>query len=295
MMDFGHVLTAMVTPFDAKGNVDLEKVERLVEFLLANGTEGLVVAGTTGESPTLREEEKLALFEKVVTVVNKRVPVIAGTGSNNTYVSAQLTKKATALGVDGIMAVTPYYNKPSQEGMYAHFAAIAEATHLPVMLYNIPSRSVVNLSAETIVKLSYIPNITSLKEANGDLDHMVSVIEQTPDTFHLYSGDDSLTLPALSIGAKGVVSVASHIIGPEMQQMMMAFRGGDVEHAANLHRKLLPIMKGLFTAPNPTCVKAALQIKGFDTGGVRLPLVPPTSEQRQHLQFLIEQIGRAHV
>ncbi|MDY7222947.1 4-hydroxy-tetrahydrodipicolinate synthase [Halalkalibacterium halodurans] len=290
MMDFGHVLTAMVTPFDAKGNVDLEKVERLVEFLLANGTEGLVVAGTTGESPTLREEEKLALFEKVVTVVNKRVPVIAGTGSNNTYVSAQLTKKATALGVDGIMAVTPYYNKPSQEGMYAHFAAIAEATHLPVMLYNIPSRSVVNLSAETIVKLSYIPNITSLKEANGDLDHMVSVIEQTPDTFHLYSGDDSLTLPALSIGAKGVVSVASHIIGPEMQQMMMAFRGGDVEHAANLHRKLLPIMKGLFTAPNPTCVKAALQIKGFDTGGVRLPLVPPTSEQRQHLQFLIEQL-----
>ncbi|BAB06118.1 dihydrodipicolinate synthase [Halalkalibacterium halodurans C-125] len=289
-MDFGHVLTAMVTPFDAKGNVDLEKVERLVEFLLANGTEGLVVAGTTGESPTLREEEKLALFEKVVTVVNKRVPVIAGTGSNNTYVSAQLTKKATALGVDGIMAVTPYYNKPSQEGMYAHFAAIAEATHLPVMLYNIPSRSVVNLSAETIVKLSYIPNITSLKEANGDLDHMVSVIEQTPDTFHLYSGDDSLTLPALSIGAKGVVSVASHIIGPEMQQMMMAFRGGDVEHAANLHRKLLPIMKGLFTAPNPTCVKAALQIKGFDTGGVRLPLVPPTSEQRQHLQFLIEQL-----
>ncbi|MED3646224.1 4-hydroxy-tetrahydrodipicolinate synthase [Halalkalibacterium halodurans] len=290
MMDFGHVLTAMVTPFDAKGNVDLEKVERLVEFLLANGTEGLVVAGTTGESPTLREEEKLALFEKVVTVVNKRVPVIAGAGSNNTYVSAQLTKKATALGVDGIMAVTPYYNKPSQEGMYAHFAAIAEATHLPVMLYNIPSRSVVNLSAETIVKLSYIPNITSLKEANGDLDHMVSVIEQTPDTFHLYSGDDSLTLPALSIGAKGVVSVASHIIGPEMQQMMMAFRGGDVEHAANLHRKLLPIMKGLFTAPNPTCVKAALQIKGLDTGGVRLPLVPPTSEQRQHLQFLIEQL-----
>ena len=140
------------------------------------------------------------------------------------------------------------------------------------------------------MKLSYIPNFTSLKEANGDLDHMVSVIEQTPDTFHLYSGDDSLTLPALSIGAKGVVSVASHIIGPEMQQMMMAFRGGDVEHAANLHRKLLPIMKGLFTAPNPTCVKAALQIKGFDTGGVRLPLVPPTSEQRQHLQFLIEQL-----
>ncbi|WP_017727369.1 4-hydroxy-tetrahydrodipicolinate synthase [Halalkalibacterium ligniniphilum] len=289
-MDFGHVITAMVTPFDGKGNIDLKKAERLVEYLLENGSDALVVAGTTGESPTLTVEEKIALFSTVISIVNKRVPVIAGTGTNNTYASVEMTKKATELGADGIMAVTPYYNKPSQAGMIAHFKAIAEATHLPVMLYNIPGRSIVNMSVETILELANVPNIVSLKEANGDLEHMAAVIEGTNESFSVYSGDDSLALPVLAIGGRGVVSVASHVIGKELQEMVQAFHNGNTLQAAAAHRRLLPIMKGLFTAPNPTCVKAALQIKGLDVGGVRLPLVPLHSEERLLLQKTIENI-----
>ncbi|WP_026674229.1 4-hydroxy-tetrahydrodipicolinate synthase [Alkalihalobacterium bogoriense] len=285
-MNFGQVLTAMVTPFDHKGNIDFKKTEKLVEYLLSNGSDGVVIAGTTGESPTLSTEEKLALFQFVVDKVSGRVPVIAGTGNNNTYASVELTKKASDIGVDGIMAVTPYYNKPSQQGMIEHFTAIANASTLPVMLYNIPGRSVVNMSAETIITLSKVPNIVSVKEASGDLEQMATIIENTGSQFSLYSGDDSMTLPALAIGATGVVSVASHVIGAEMQQMIDAFLKGNIEKSAALHRKLLPLMKGLFTAPNPTCVKAALQLKGIDVGTVRLPLIPLSAKERTQLMEL---------
>lgn len=285
-MNFGQVLTAMVTPFDHKGNIDFKKTEKLVEYLLSNGSDGVVIAGTTGESPTLSTEEKLALFQFVVDKVNGRVPVIAGAGNNNTYASVELSKKATDIGVDGIMAVTPYYNKPSQQGMVEHFTAIANATTLPVMLYNIPGRSVVNMSAETIITLSKVPNIVSVKEASGDLEQMATIIENTGSQFSLYSGDDTMTLPALAIGATGVVSVASHVIGAEMQQMIHAFLKGKIEESAALHRKLLPLMKGLFTAPNPTCVKAALQLKGLDVGSVRLPLIPLSAKERTQLMEL---------
>jgi 4-hydroxy-tetrahydrodipicolinate synthase len=283
MSHFGRVSTAMVTPFDNKGHIDFAKTTKLVNYLIENGTDSLVVAGTTGESPTLSKEEKLALFQHVVKVVNKRVPVIAGTGSNNTYSSIELTKKAEQIGVDGIMLVAPYYNKPNQEGLYQHFKAVAESTTLPVMLYNIPGRAVVNILPETIIRLSKIPNIVAVKEASGDLNAMTTIIANTDEDFALYSGDDGLTLPVLAIGGAGIVSVASHIIGNEMQQMIKAFLDGDHRSAAKLHQELLPIMKALFAAPSPAPVKTALQLKGLDVGTVRLPLVGLNEQERSAL------------
>ncbi|WP_408005932.1 4-hydroxy-tetrahydrodipicolinate synthase [Rossellomorea vietnamensis] len=290
-MNFGRVSTAMVTPFDRKGNIDFTKTTQLIHYLIENGSDSLVVAGTTGESPTLTKEEKVALFRHVVKVVNGRIPVIAGTGSNNTHASIELTKKAEEAGVDAVMLVAPYYNKPSQEGMYQHFKVIAESTSLPVMLYNIPGRSSVNVSPETIIRLSKIENIVAVKEASGDLDSMTDIISHTTDDFMLYSGDDGLTLPVLSIGGAGIVSVASHVIGNEMQEMVSSFLGGNITQAAQLHQKLLPIMKGLFTSPNPTPVKTALQMKGMDVGSVRLPLIPLTEVERAKLSHLLEALS----
>ncbi|WP_461180983.1 4-hydroxy-tetrahydrodipicolinate synthase [Virgibacillus kimchii] len=287
-MNFGSVLTAMVTPFDRNGELDLSAAENLVNHLIANGSDGIVVGGTTGESPTLTHEEKLQLFNFVVKAVNKRVPVIAGTGSNNTKESAELTREAEVCGVDGVMLVTPYYNKPSQEGMYQHFKTIADNTSLPVMLYNIPGRSVVNLEPETIIRLSEIDNIVSVKEASGDLDAAAEIISKTSDDFTVYSGDDSGTLPIMSIGGTGIVSVASHVIGNEMKEMTTAFQRGDVVHAAALHRQLLPMMKVLFSAPNPTAVKEALNRIGVSVGGVRLPLIPLNDEERSALYNVME-------
>lgn len=291
MVQFGNVVTAMVTPFDRKGNLDLAKTTELVNYLLDNGTDALVVAGTTGESPTLTTEEKVALFRHVVSVVNGRVPVIAGTGTNNTRASIELTKRAEEAGVDAVMLVSPYYNKPNQEGLYQHFKAIAESTSLPVMLYNVPGRTAVSLAPETVIRLAEIPNIVAVKEASGNLDAMAEIIERTPDDFLLYSGDDSLTLPVLAIGGAGVVSVASHIIGDEMQRMIRAFQAGDHQQAAALHCRWLPLMKGLFAAPSPVPVKTALQLCGLDVGAVRLPLVPLTEQERNELQRLLSALS----
>ncbi|MBM7586888.1 4-hydroxy-tetrahydrodipicolinate synthase [Bacillus pakistanensis] len=287
-MRFGRVSTAMVTPFDHKGNIDFQKTTQLVEYLINNGTDSLVVAGTTGESPTLSSEEKLALFRHVVKAVDKRIPVIAGTGSNNTYATIELTKKAEQAGVDAIMVVAPYYNKPSQRGMYEHFKTVAAATSLPVMLYNVPGRTAVTISAETIIELSKIDNIVAVKEASGDLDAITEIISNTGDDFLLYSGDDALTLPVLSVGGVGIVSVASHVVGNEMQDMVSAFLEGELAKAAKLHQRLLPLMKGLFTAPSPTPVKTALQLKGLDVGSVRLPLIPLTEEERMNISSLLK-------
>ncbi|WP_142826748.1 4-hydroxy-tetrahydrodipicolinate synthase [Planococcus soli] len=283
-MNFGQVITAMVTPFDQHGEIDFPATQKLIEHLIANGSDGLVVAGTTGESPTLSTDEKAELFQFTVNTVAGRIPVIAGTGSNNTRASISLTRQAEEAGVDGIMLVTPYYNKPSQEGMFQHFEAIAQSTTLPVMLYNIPGRSVVNLSPETIIRLSKIDNIVSVKEASGDLDAAAEIIEKTPASFSVYSGDDSLTLPMLSIGGTGIVSVSAHIIGNDMQDMVTSFKTGDVKKAAAIHRRLLPTMKALFAAPNPTPVKAALNLTGIRVGGVRLPMIPLTEEETSALR-----------
>lgn len=288
MVQFGRVSTAMVTPFDHKGHIDFNKTTQLVNHLIDNGTDSLVVAGTTGESPTLSKEEKIALFRHVVKVVDKRVPVIAGTGSNNTYATIELTKKAEEIGVDAIMIVAPYYNKPNQEGLYQHFKAAAEATSLPVMVYNIPGRSVVNILPETIIRLAEITNIVAVKEASGDLNAMTQIIANTPDDFLLYSGDDGLTLPVLAIGGTGIVSVASHVIGNEMQAMVDAFFSGRNADAAKLHQRLLPIMQGLFAAPSPAPVKTALQLKGLDVGSVRLPMVPLTEQERTAVAKLFQ-------
>ncbi|WP_377520957.1 4-hydroxy-tetrahydrodipicolinate synthase [Priestia megaterium] len=283
MIDFGKVATAMVTPFDHKGNIDFEKTTQLINYLISNGSDALVIAGTTGESPTLSTEEKLALFRHSVKVVDGRVPVVAGTGSNNTYASIELTKKAEEIGVDAIMIVAPYYNKPNQEGLYKHFKTIAESTELPVMLYNIPGRSVINMSVDTIVRLAELPNVVALKDASGDLDAMTAIIAQTSDDFALYSGDDGLTLPVLAIGGTGIISVASHIMGNEMQEMVKLYESGNPKEAAKIHQRIVPVMKSLFAAPSPTPVKTALQLKGLDVGSVRLPLVPLTEEERQTL------------
>lgn len=288
MVQFGQIATAMVTPFDNKGNIDFAKTTQLVNYLIENGTDSLVVAGTTGESPTLTTEEKLALFRHVVEVVDGRVPVIAGTGSNNTRASIELTKKAEEIGVDAVMIVAPYYNKPNQEGIYQHYKAIAESTSLPVMVYNIPGRAVVNISVETIVRLSQIPNVVAVKDASGNLDAMTEIIAKTRDDFMLYSGDDGLTLPVLAIGGSGVVSVASHIIGNEMKEMIEAFMRGDNREAAAMHQRLLPMMKALFAAPSPVPVKTALQLKGLDVGSVRLPLVPLTEQERLQLMHVLQ-------
>jgi 4-hydroxy-tetrahydrodipicolinate synthase len=283
MVRFGRIATAMVTPFDRKGHIDFSKTTQLVNYLIANGSESLVVCGTTGESPTLSKEEKLALIDHVIKVVNKRVPVIAGTGSYNTYESIELTKRAENLGADAIMLVAPYYNKPNQEGLYQHFKTIAEETLLPILLYNIPGRSVVNIEPETIIALSQIKNIVAVKEASGNLNKMTKIIANTPDHFELYTGDDGNTLPVLSIGGVGVISVAAHVIGNEMQEMVTKFLDGQIIEAAKLHQKLLPIMVELFKAPNPVPVKTALQMKGLDVGTVRLPLVPLTENERLEL------------
>ncbi|MGX1264589.1 4-hydroxy-tetrahydrodipicolinate synthase [Rossellomorea marisflavi] len=286
-MNFGRVSTAMVTPFDRKGNIDFNKTTQLINYLIEHGTDSLVVAGTTGESPTLTKEEKLALFRHAVKIADGRIPVIAGTGSNNTKESIDLSKKAEAIGVDAIMLVAPYYSKPSQEGMFLHFKEVADAVTLPVMLYNVPGRSAVSISPDTIIRLSEVPNIMSVKEASGDLGAMTKIIASTADDFLVYCGDDGLTLPALSIGADGIVSVASHIIGKEMQQMTEAHLSGDTSRAAKLHQELLPLMEGLFATPSPGPVKTALQLKGLDVGSVRLPLIPLTEEERKSLSKLL--------
>lgn len=284
MINFGQVVTAMVTPFNEHGDIDFEATRNLIEHLLANGTDSLVVSGTTGESPTLTTAEKVDLFKFVVQVVNGRVPIIAGTGSNNTRESVELTRLAEDVGVDGVMLVAPYYNKPCQEGMFQHFQTIAVATSLPVMLYNVPGRTTVNIAVDTVVRLAAIPNIVAIKEASGNLEAMAEIIEQTPAGFSLYSGDDGLTIPVLAIGGVGVVSVASHIIGNEMQTMIQNFKMGNVKEAASEHRSLLPVMNALFAAPNPSPLKAALNLKGIQVGGVRLPMIPLNDEQLHALQ-----------
>lgn len=288
MATFGRLLTAMVTPFDGNLQVDRKKTEELVEHLISTGTTALVVAGTTGESPTLTSEEKLALYRHVVEIVDGRIPVIAGTGSNNTAASIEMTQKAQDTGVDGIMLVVPYYNKPSQEGMYQHFKAVASSTHLPVMLYNIPGRSVVNMKVETVVRLAQdVQNIVAIKEANSDLTQMSEIIDQTSSDFVLYTGDDKMTLPCLSVGGTGVISVASHVIGKEMTEMIDLFLSGQIDKASSLHRKLLPIFEGLFITSNPSPTKAALAMNGLNVGGVRLPLVPCNENEKEFIQGLL--------
>lgn len=286
-MDFGQLITAMVTPFNTDHEIDYNQTEVLLEHLISNGTDAVIVAGTTGESPTLSTEEKISLFQFVVKYVNGRIPVLAGTGSYDTQASIDLTIEAEKAGVDGIMLVGPYYNRPSQEGLYEHFKTIAEATSLPIMVYNIPGRTSSNIDVDTIVKLSQIENIVSVKEASADLDAMSEIIERTGDDFTLYSGDDSLTLPVLAIGGNGVVSVSAHLVGNEMKQMIEAYEAGQTKEASALHRQLMKTFRAVFSSPSPTPLKALLNLRGIQVGSVRLPLVPVSEEEARQLDHEI--------
>lgn len=288
-MNVGTLLTAMVTPFTNDDTIDADAFERLIEHVIEQGTDAIVVAGTTGESPTLTTSEKELLFTLAVDIVQQRIPVIAGTGTYDTKQSVSLTRRATDIGVDGIMAVTPYYNRPSQQGLYAHFEAMSEATDLPIMIYHIPGRTSVHLDVETIIRLSMIKNIRSLKDAAGNLGETTNILRKTDPHFAVYSGDDAMTLPFLSIGGHGVVSVAAHAIGSEMKQMIHAFLKGDVQQAARLHTELTPLMEGLFTTTSPTLMKEMLNQVNIPVGAVRLPLVEATTDEKQAIGHLIDQ------
>lgn len=291
MEGFGRVLTAMVTPFDKNLNVDYDKAAALAERLVKSGSDGLVVAGTTGESPTLSKEEKLQLFKVVVNAVGGKASVIAGTGSYSTRDSIELTREAEKKGVDGLMLVAPYYNKPPQEGLYEHFKSIAENTMLPIIVYNVPGRTSVNILPDTVRRLAQVKNIVAIKEASGDLNQVSEIRMLTPGDFLIYSGDDSMTLPILSIGGTGVISVASHVAGQGIKAMMDAYFSGNVRRASELHLKLFPIFKGLFLTTNPIPVKAALRLAGFDAGSVRQPLVDLSQNGIDRLKELMENAG----
>ncbi|NLW56330.1 MAG: 4-hydroxy-tetrahydrodipicolinate synthase [Firmicutes bacterium] len=291
MIEFGKVLTAMVTPFDQQGEVDYQAAKNLAIRLVENGSDGLVISGTTGESPTLSTEEKLTLFSTVVEAVGGRATVIAGTGSYDTKESVELTKEAERTGVDGILLVSPYYNRPPQEGLYRHFKTVAEATSLPVMIYNIPGRTGVNITPATMSRLAEIKNIVALKESAGDLAQAAEMVRVLPKEFMIYSGDDVLTLPMLSVGAVGVVSVAAHLVGRRLKTMIDHFYQGEVLKAAKIHQELLPLFKVLFINTNPIMVKAALNLLGLEVGTPRLPLVEPGQEELEQLKEVLRQVG----
>jgi 4-hydroxy-tetrahydrodipicolinate synthase len=291
MVEFGNILTAMVTPFNEEGEVDYQAAKNLAVKLVENGSDGLVIAGTTGEAPTLTMEEKLTLFSTVVEAVGGRATVVAGTGTNNTKATVEFTKEAERTGIDGVLLVAPYYNKPPQEGLYQHFKKVAEATTLPLMIYNIPGRTGVNILPATMSRLAEIDNIVALKEAAGDLNQAAEMVRVLPKDFLVYSGDDSMTLPMLSVGATGVVSVASHLVGRRMETMIEAFKEGDVDEATKLHQELLPLFKVLFITTNPIMVKAALNMLGLPVGTTRLPLAGPQPEELEQLKDILQQLG----
>ena len=280
MSKFGRLLTAMVTPFDAQGKVDYAQTKKLATALLDSGSDGLVVAGTTGECATLSHGEKLRLFAEVKSAVGDSGTVIAGTGSYNTAESLELTKEAEKTGVDGCLLVVPYYNRPTQDGLYQHFKTIAEGTSLPCILYNVPSRTVTNLSAETSVSLSKIENIVGIKEASANFDQIGKIIAGARENFLVYSGNDSDTLSVLGLGGYGVISVASHLVGIQIQRMMEAFFQGKNKEAAEYHHRLMPLINALFVVANPMPVKYALNYVGFKVGKPRLPLTEPDEKSK---------------
>ncbi len=274
MKEIGRLITAMVTPFDEEGQVDYEQAKRLAKALLDSGSDGVILSGTTGESPTLSTEEKLRLFSEVKGAVGDRGAVLAGTGSYNTAESIELSKEAERTGVDGLLLVVPYYNKPPQEGLYQHFKAIAANVHLPCMVYNVTSRTSLNMTDETTIRLSEIENIVGVKEAGSDLDQIARIIDGAKPGFLVWSGNDNETFPIMAMGGYGIVSVVSHLVGSQIRHMMGLLMDGDVEGAAAEHRRLLPLFKALFMVSNPIPLKYSLNQIGFNVGEPRLPLVP---------------------
>jgi 4-hydroxy-tetrahydrodipicolinate synthase len=285
----GTILTAMVTPFDGEGAVDHDRLAALADHLLANGSDGLVVAGTTGESPTLSDAEKLAMFRTVVAAVGERGTVVAGTGSNDTRHSVELTRAAEACGVDAVLAVVPYYNKPPERGLLAHFRAIAAATTLPVVIYNIPGRCVVNLSPEALAALAETENIVAVKQANPDLSETGRLMGLCD--LGVYAGNDDMLLDVVTRGGLGGICVASHLVGPRMAEIVRLCRQGEAEAAAAADARLHGLYEALFVTANPIPVKAALNLLGHEVGGLRLPLVPATPEETDVVAAELRRLG----
>ena len=290
--NFGRVITAMVTPFDAEEKVNFAVAEQLAAHLVAHGSDSILVCGTTGESPTLTWQEEYQLFSAIKQAVGDQAKVIAGTGSNSTQEAIEATQKAAKLGIDGSLQVVPYYNKPPQEGLFQHFQAIANASpEMPILLYNIPGRTGQNLLPKTVARLAEIDNIIAIKEASGNLEQACKIRCQTPDEFAIYAGDDFLTLPLMTVGARGVISVASHLVGEQLQAMIKAFEQGNTAEACRLNLKLFPLFKTLFCTTNPIPIKAALNLQGWAVGGVRAPLSNITDELKSRLHDVLKELS----
>jgi 4-hydroxy-tetrahydrodipicolinate synthase len=285
----GEVLTAIVTPFNADGSVNFEKFRELATYLVDNGSDGIVVAGTTGESPTLSDAEKLELFAAAVDAVGSRATVIAGTGTYDTRHSAHMTELADPLGVDGFLIVTPYYNKPPQRAIVRHFEEIAARTDKPILAYNIPSRVVINIEPQTIARLAEIDNVTAVKQAHGDIDEARFIAQETP--LDLYSGDDPVTLAFLEVGGVGVVSVTAHVWGTQIKELIRRFRDGDVDGARRIHDELRPSYDLLKVQTNPIAIKAALNLLGHEAGGHRLPMVEASEQELDEIRTCLERSG----
>ena len=289
---FGRVLTAMITPFDGAGAIDCAEAGRIAQWLVAHGSDGLVVAGTTGESATLRPDEKLKLFAAVRAAVGPAVPVLAGTGSYDTQETVALSQAAAQTGVDGLLVVTPYYNKPSQEGLYQHYKAVAEATPLPVVLYNVPGRTAVNLEAATVLRLARIETIVAVKEASKLLDQVGEIVAGAPAGFEVYGGADEVNLPILALGGVGNISVISHVVGPDLQAMHRAFFAGDIQTARRIHLGTLPMTRAMFSAPSPVPTKTALaMLDVLPSCRVRLPLVEASEKERGLIHTALKDYG----
>jgi 4-hydroxy-tetrahydrodipicolinate synthase len=293
MAELGRLLTAMVTPFNDRGEVDYAQAKRLAAALLDSGSDGMVIGGTTGETPTLSHEEKLRLFAEVKAAVDGRGAVVAGTGNYNTAESIELSREAEKVGVDALLLTVPYYNRPPQEGLFRHFEAIAKSTSLPCILYNIPGRTATNMTAETTIRLSRIPNIVGVKEASSNFGQIAAIIEGAREGFRVWSGNDSDTLPILALGGYGVICVISHLTGLQMKHLIESFLAGRAEEAATIHRTLLPLNNALMTlSSNPIPIKYALNQIGFRVGPPRLPLVEPDEATGEKI---MAEVRRHHI
>lgn len=289
---FGRMIPAMVTPFDENRELDLDKAQALAARLVDGGSDSLIINGTTGESPTVFYPQKMELFRAVVEAVGDRVPVIANVGDNCTADTVSFARDVQKLGVDGFMCVVPYYNKPPQEGMYQHFRTIADAVELPIILYNIPGRCVVNMEAETTLRLAHdCDNVVAVKEASGKMDQVKAIVDGAPEGFAVYSGDDSATFDIMKLGGTGVISTIGNVSPARMKEIVDLCAAGDWEAAAAANERLMPLMTGLFETSNPILVKEALKLLGFPVGGVRLPLVDATPEQSERLAATMREVG----
>jgi len=281
---------ALVTPFDNEGNINFEKVKELIEFHIANKTDAIIICGTTGESSTLSNEEKKELIKFSVNVSNKRIPIIAGTGSNNTKIATQMSTYAESVGADGLLVVTPYYNKCTQESLYLHYKAISDSVKIPIILYNVPSRTCVDISIDTIVNLSKLNNICAIKEANPDISRIAQIISKTDKDFYVYSGNDDLTYPILALGGAGVISVAANIIPSQMHYMCDFVFNNEFLKAKNIHYKYSNLMKNLFIEVNPAPIKFAMNELMFNVGNLRLPLSNISKKSEEILRHELNKV-----